>query len=251
MQSAISVLIYSYNSEPHMSECIESAQLLTDSVIVIDMGSNDGTRSIAAHKKIRVVTVPHYAYVEPIRMLGIQEVKTGWLLILDADERVTEELATEIKEKITDSGYTNYQIPRKNIFARKKWLQHGGWYPDYQSRLIKQSAIGDWPAKIHATPIIQGKAGVLTNPMLHYFHGTVENMVSKTAVYEAIEAELLHEAGRGSSTFIFFRKFLGELYRRLIRHAGWKDGMVGVFESVYQAYSKTITYLFLYEKQKA
>lgn len=251
MQPSISVLIYTYNSEPHMSECIESAQLLTDSVVVVDQDSNDGTKSIAAHKKVKVVTVPHHNYVEPIRMLGIKDVKSDWILILDADERLTEELAAEVKETLSTTKFTSFQVPRKNIFARKKWLQYGGWYPDYQTRLIKRTALVDWPQKIHAMPVIEGQSGVLINPMLHYFHGTIENMVSKTVLYEAIEAELLYDAQRKSSTFIFFRKFLGELYRRLIQHAGWRDGMIGVIESVYQAYSKTTTYLFLYEKQKA
>lgn len=247
----MTVLIYTYNSEPHMSECIESAQLLTKSVIVVDMGSGDGTKSIAAHKKVKVVTVPYHIYVEPVRMQGIEAVKTDWFLILDADERVTEELAAEIKEKIASTEFTSYQVPRKNIFNRKKWLEFGGWYPDYQTRLIKHSAIKNWPKKIHATPVIDGAQGRLTNPMLHYFHGTIENMVSKTAIYESIESNLLFDAKRKSSTLIFFRKFLGELYRRLIKHAGWRDGMIGVIESFYQAYSKTTTYLFLYEKQQA
>jgi hypothetical protein len=202
---------------------------------------------------IAVVQVPHHIYVEPVRMAGIREVKSGWIYILDADERMTGELAVEITKSVSNdqSPITNYRIPRRNIFARTKWLQYGGWYPDEQIRLMKREAVKDWPAKIHATPMIEGEQGILMHPFLHYFHGDLESMVNKTAVYEEIESELLLNAKRSVSTRVFFRKFFGELFRRLVKKGGWRDGTLGVVESMYQAYSKTVTYIFLYEKQKA
>jgi hypothetical protein len=72
--------------------------------------------------------------------------------------------------------------------------------------------------------------------------------LEKTAVYEDIESRLLLDAKREVTTPIFFRKFFGELYRRLLKKAGFMDGSYGIIESFYQAYSKTITYLMLYEK---
>ena len=74
-------------------------------------------------------------------------------------------------------------------------------------------------------------------------------MVEKTLLFEDIESDLLYEANKKVTIFTFFRKFLGELYRRLIKHPGFMDGTVGIIECIYQAYSKTITYLFLYEKK--
>ena len=72
-------------------------------------------------------------------------------------------------------------------------------------------------------------------------------MVDKTAVYESIEADLLHKANRPVTTATFFKKYFGELFRRLIRHTGFLDGPYGIIESIYQAYSKTVTWLLLYE----
>jgi glycosyltransferase involved in cell wall biosynthesis len=250
MESQVTVLIYTYNNQSHISDCIDSARLISDQIIVVDQNSQDGTEHIAQQKKVKLVRVPHHMYVEPVRMHGIAQVKEGWILILDADERITKDLAYEIRQKLSKGSATHYQIPRKNIFAYKTWMAHGGWYPDYQTRLIKRSSIRDWPVKIHSTPVIDGASGTLVSPMIHYFHGDLSSMVNKTVVYEEIESELLFNAKRAASTPIFFRKFLGELYRRLIKDAGWKDGTLGVIESMYQAYSKTVTYLFLYEKQK-
>lgn len=250
----ITVLIETYNEERNIAECIKSAQLLTQTVIVVDMQSTDHTVDIA--KKMGTAVIPfdsHPLYVEPAREFGIKQVKTDWVMILDADERMTKELADEIKA-VTDFNRfqpistTYYKIPRKNIFGAKKWLQHGGWWPDEQMRLIKISAFKRWPTNIHSTPQIDGKMGHLTEPFLHYFHGDIESMVEKTLIFEDIESELLYKAERQASTPTFFRKFLGELWRRLLKNKGFMDGKIGIIESIYQAFSKTITYLFLYEK---
>ena len=91
--------------------------------------------------------------------------------------------------------------------------------------------------------------GTLRNSLLHFFHTDLSGMVKKTVVYEAIEAALLYEARRSVSTTTFMRKYVGELYRRLFKTAGFLDGPYGVIESIYQAYSKTITWLMLYEKR--
>ena len=74
-------------------------------------------------------------------------------------------------------------------------------------------------------------------------------MVKKTVIFEDIESNLLLKAKKTSGTKTFFRKYLAELYRRLIKNLGFLDGPFGIIESIYQAFSKTITYLFLYEKQ--
>ncbi|MBP7967293.1 glycosyltransferase family 2 protein [Candidatus Woesebacteria bacterium] len=253
MSPSITVVIHTHNEEKNIDECIQSAKLLTKDIVVIDMESKDHTRDIVKKKNIRIINFPFSTYVEPARKFGISQTKSDWIFILDADERMTAELAAEILKTITDFSltYTFYKVPRKNIFGRKKWLKHGGWWPDHQIRLIQKKSFQNWPEKIHSTPEITGTMGFLKNAFLHYFHGDIESMVSKTMIYENIEAELLYKAGRTVKTITFYRKFFGELFRRLIRSRGYLDGTVGIIESIYQAYSKTITYLYLYEKKKS
>ena len=129
--------------------------------------------------------------------------------------------------------------------AGTRWV-----YPDNVIRLIKKKSFVKWPTRIHSTPIINGEMGYLFEPLTHYFHSDIPGMVQKTGVYENIEADLLFDAKRDVSTPILFRKFFGELNRRLILKLGFADGTVGIIESLYQAFSKTITYIFLYEKYK-
>jgi len=248
----ISVIIHTRNEESNIKDCIASAKLLSNSITVIDMESRDKTASIARKESVIVKSFPYSQYVEPAREFGINQAQTDWVFILDADERMTKELSEEVISIIQyfqENSPTHFFIPRKNIFGKRKWLKHGGWWPDEQIRLIYKPSFISWPKQIHSTPTIKGQKGKLQNSLLHYFHGNIHQMVEKTMIFEDIESDLLFQAGKKVHTLTFFRKFLGELYRRLVKHRGFLDGQVGIIESVYQAYSKTITYLFLYEKQ--
>lgn len=264
-ETNITIIIHTFNEESNIQECIESAKLLTGHIIVIDMGSEDNTVTIARNNGAKIFTFPFSHYVEPARKFGIEKADTDWVFILDADERITEELAKEIaartdsvedpdvasggKTELVNENITAYKIPRKNIFGRKKWLKHGGWWPDYQIRLINKKYFEGWPNEIHSTPVINGNIGYFNNPFLHFFHGDFEKMVEKTIIFEDIESDLLYKANRKVKTSTFFRKFLGELYRRLFKNLGFLDGTIGIIESIYQAFSKTVTYLYLYEKK--
>ncbi|MFH0773094.1 MAG: glycosyltransferase family 2 protein [bacterium] len=247
--NTISVLIQTHNEEQHIEECIASAKFLSNNVVVVDMESTDKTREIAQKNGAVVATYPFSHYVEPGRSFGLQQIKSDWVFILDADERITPDLASEIKSAIQNTDNTHFKVPRKNMFGGKKWLKHGGWWPDEQIRLIKLSAFQSWPTNIHSTPHINGEMGYLNMAFLHFFHGNMDRMVQKTLVFEDIESNLLFAAHRPVSILTFFRKFFGELFRRLIQRGGFLDGTVGIIESIYQAYSKTITYLLLYEKK--
>ncbi len=248
----ITVIINSHNNEDLISDCIASARLLAEKVIVVDMQSTDRTIEIARHLGAKVHSFPPSRYVEPARMFGVDQASTEWVFILDTDERITTTLAAEIKDALagtTNKHPTHFRIPRQNMFAHTTWLKHGGWWPDHQVRLIKKNALRSWPARIHSTPDITGSSATLNSPLIHYFHTDVSGMVKKTIIFEDVESDLLYSAGRKVSVLTFFRKYCGELIRRLILKQGFRDGVYGWLESIYQAYSKTITWLYVYEKK--
>lgn len=251
----ISVLIYASNDEQNIARAVTSAKLISPHVIVVDIGSTDLTASRAKAEGARIHSVEHVKFVELVRMNGIREVRTDWFFILDSDEVITLDAADEIRRVISSTDERTatigaYRIPRKNIFGSTRWLKHGGWWPDYQTRLIRTRSLKDWPSVIHAVPVIEGQVVHLTHPLLHYSHGNFHAMVEKTIIFEGAESDLLTRAGRPSSTIVCMRKFLGELNRRLILSLGFLDGSAGITESIYQAFSKTITYLLVYEKSR-
>src|SRR3990167_2051269 len=131
---AISVIITSFNDQENIKECIDSAKLLTTSVFVYDLKSTDLTAQIAKKSGATIVGEKYVRYVELIREKTVKETPGDWVLLLDTDERLTEDLAQEIKKTLKRTSYSHFKIPRKNIFGRKKWLKHGGWWPDEQIR---------------------------------------------------------------------------------------------------------------------
>lgn len=248
-KNSITVVINAYNEERNIEGCIKSAHLLTDDVVVIDTSSIDRTADIAKRLGVVVYRQPYSRYVEVSRKYSIGKAKGEWVLLLDADERLTIDVASEIKKTLQKTKHTHFKISRKNFFAGK-WLRHGGWYPDHVIKLINKSSFIDWPPRIHTAPNMRGECGLIKNSIIHLSQPNLEHMVSRTIVYEDEESKLLFEATRAANTSVYFRKFFGELYRRLFKGMGFFDGTYGIIESIYQAFSKTITYIFLYEKNQ-
>lgn len=250
MADKVCVVIQTYNEAHNITDSIESARLLTENIIVVDTQSTDPTIPLARSQGATIYEHPYTQYVEPVRNFAIEKGNADWVFLLDADERMTPELATEIINTIASTTHSYFKLPRKEYFARKQWLQHGGWWPNQIIRLIKKDAFIEWPAAIHSTPHIKGTGGLLKNAILHYSKNDYGVVVEKTTLFEDMESNLLFKANKPVNTPTFFRKFLGELYRRLFKKAGYKDGTIGIIESIYQAFSKTITYLYLYEKKQ-
>lgn len=245
----LTIVIHSYSSSG-LVDCVKSALLVTKNICIIGEEKRVDVKKFLSQYKIRVVPFPNRGIVEPARNFGIKQANTTWVFLLDADEVITPELVLELKQAVRNKSYGFYQVPRREILFHSHWLKYGGWYPNYQTRLIQRSKFVQWPAFIHSTPVIKGEKGILHNPILHYSQNSISEMVNRTIVFESNEADLLYKAKRKTSVVVFFRKFFGELYRRLIKRLGFLDGTYGIIESIYQAFSKTITYLFLYEKSR-
>lgn len=256
MNNNLTIIIHSYKSSNDIQDCIDSAKLLTDNLVVVEMESEETKKTMSIIEKNGIkekYIVTHTGYVESHREFGIEKAKTPWVFLLDADERITPKLAKEIisRDPQNDDSITYYEVPRKEIVFGRYWLKHGGWWPNFQTRLFKKDALVSWPKAIHSTPVFKGKKGMLTNYLLHYSQKDFEAVVDKTINFQLKEADLFYQSGVKTNTLNFFRKFLGELLKRLIKNAGFLDGRIGVIESIYQAFSKTITYLYLYEKSRS
>ena len=122
--------------------------------------------------------------------------KNDWILSLDADERISPELAKEIQSSIINhkSSVDGYWIPRKNIIFGK-WIEHTGWYPDYQFRLFKKGK-GKFEEKhVHEMIKLEGEAGKLESPIIHYNYENISHFLKKTLLYTENEANQLTEKG--------------------------------------------------------
>lgn len=240
----ISAIIVAKDEENMIADCIRSVHFC-DEVIVIDTGSKDKTVDIAKKEGASVVHKQMTDYAE-IRNFGKEQAKTGWILYVDADERVTEELRKSISAVTADTSYAAFRLKRKNFY-----LGNHEWpYTEKLERLFRRSALQKWEGKLHESPKIDGRVGDIDGFLLHYTHRNLSEMVRKTLIWSKIEAELRYDAGHPPMTWWRFPSVMGRaFFNSYITQSGWKAGGVGIIESLYQAFSIFITYARLWELQ--
>lgn len=246
----ISVNVIARNEEDDIGGCLKSARLLADEVIFVDMESSDQTKKIAQGLADKVYSHPQTGYVEPARNFGIEKCSGDWVFILDADERITPELAKVLKKKAlqADDNLGAIAVARKNINFGF-WLKRGGWWPDYQVRFIRKKSFIDWPKEIHSFPKIKGEIVNVDVPFVHLAIKNIEEMLERTIRYSEKEANLLFEAGKKTNLLLMVRRMAGEFWRRGIKNKGLLDGPAGIIQVIYQTFSVFITQARLWEKQ--
>ena len=245
----LSVVIIAKNEEEKIADCIDSVDW-ADEIILIDSGSDDKTKEIAKNMGVQVFDVAGGSY-DKWRNECIKYAKADWIFYIDADERVDEKLKKEIISRISDenSPFNAYAIPRRNFILGRE-MKHGGWWPDYVKRLFRMSALKKWTGELHEEPVFDGNMCYLTNPLIHIKHKYLSEMVEKTNKWSRIEAEMLYQSNHPKMTWWrFFRIMVTELWYRLIIKKGFMDGVEGVIYSIYQMWSRFITYAKLWEMQ--
>ena len=180
---------------------------------------------------------------------GARVSKGDWLLYVDSDEEVTQELKEDILRAIDANEFPAWAIPRRNKFLGHP-MRWGGWYPDYVLRLMKKDSLKGWFGELHEQPLIDGEVGHLEKSLLHDSHRNLHDMVEKTNKWSEIEAGLLYKSGHPKMNFFrFCSAGFREFWKRGVVKLGFLDGTVGVIEVIYQVYSRLITYAKLWEKQ--
>lgn len=251
----ITAVILTKNEEKMLPGCLKSLDWV-DEVLVIDADSIDKTVDLAQKHHGRVVNHPFVSFADA-RNVGAKECTSEWIFYVDADERVSDELKTEIlkirslrEDRVRGDEYQGYRIPRKNILLGK-WHQHGGWYPDYQLRLIRRQALKEWRGDIHESALIDGAVGTLREPLVHHTHRSIKDGLLKSAEWSGIEASIRFKSGHPPvRKFGVVRMTIEEFLRRYLFLGGWQDGMEGFLEAMIQALNQFLIYARLWELQR-
>src|SRR3989344_2818323 len=169
----LSVVLATFNEENNLEECLNSVKDLADEIIVVDVSSTDRTVEIAKKFGARTKITTNKPIFHINKQLAIDLSSKDWILQLDADERVSPELAKEIMKVLKssvlslESKVNGFWIPRKNWFLGR-FLMKGGQYPDYTLRLYRKGK-GRLPQKdVHEQALVEGSVGYLKEPLLHY-----------------------------------------------------------------------------------
>ncbi len=249
----LSTLILAKNEEEMIEDCLSQLSF-ADEIIILDQNSTDKTVAIANKFTDKVFSSKSEALDESRNELA-QKAKGEWLLYVDADERLTPELVNEIKSIVNGSGKAGsnvtaaYYIPRRN-FILGKWLKHGGWWPDYVPRLFKRENFPGWQGAIHESPKVNGKAGRLNSPINHLTARSMDLMLTKSAKWAKLEAELYAKSNAPKVSQIKVLKFsLKEFVRRYFIKLGFLDGKVGFMAAAYQALHNAMILTYLWEIQ--
>lgn len=183
------------------------------------------------------------------RNLGAKKASGNWLLYVDSDEEVTNNLKKEILEAAASNNSAAFAIPRRNIFLGHE-MHWGGWSPDYVIRLIKKDSLVRWYGDLHEQPEIKGRVAYLKARLIHTSHRNLTEMVDKTNKWSEIEARLLYNSHHPRMNFFRFTSAaFREFWYRAVVKLGFLDGTPGVIEIIYQVYSRLITYSKLWELQ--
>ena len=130
-----SVVIITLNAAQQLEACLQSAAF-ADEIVVVDSGSSDATAEIALKYGARVIVQPWLGFGRQ-KQFAVSQASHDWVLCLDADERVSDELRASIIATLRQPGFTAYQMPRCNRFMGR-WLRHGEGYPDWSLRLFER-----------------------------------------------------------------------------------------------------------------
>ena len=226
-----------------------------DRVIVIDHGSKDGSRELLAeHPAVELIDAPKgEGLIEDIRRLGLSRVEEGWVLVLDLDERVTDELKMEIDSLLRqDPEESGFRIPFRH-YLLGRWLQHGGW--NDRHLWLFRAGEGDYiPGLIHSDAIVEGSVGDLAGKVLHFAHPTIHDFLSRMNRYTSQSADALARGEVGglrkrkilpASRLSWTRASASMFWVRYIKDRGYRDGMPGFIVAVLLA-----AYIFI-EQSKA
>lgn len=249
--SNISAVIVAKDNPPFLTKTLDSIQSWVGEIVVVDIGLiKEAKEKISTYKKVKIIPMDPVPYVEQIREQTKRLTKFNMLLFLDPDEIIPPTLAKILQENIEKTDYI--KIPRKNIIFGK-WIQHSRWWPDYQTRFFRKSAV-IWPTSIHKQPQTIGNGLVLEateqNSIEHINYSSIDEYMLKALRYAKSEARELNESGSPLTLSTIVKKSLSEFISRFFAEDGYKDGMHGFVLAMLQLLYSFLVYFYYWELKK-
>jgi glycosyltransferase involved in cell wall biosynthesis len=226
---ALSVIVITWNEEKNIRRCLESVRW-ADEIILVDSFSTDRTQELA-RSFTRKIFQHEFDGDIPQRQRGFREASGEWLLYLDADEEVSEELGAQIRGVIgTPGGADGYYLSRRSkIFG--KWIQHGGWSPDLTFRLFRRGKVIPEPAEVHGGFTVGGEKGTLSGTLYHYTYDSIQEYLAKMNDYTSLQvsSKLPGPDRAGHAAWKILLSPLSHFFRKYVSTRGYRDGVRGLF----------------------
>lgn len=242
MRDRLSAVIITYNESQNIKACLESVGW-ADEIVVVDSFSTDDTVRICYEYTQKIYQQPWPGYGSQ-KNFGIGKASGDWILILDADERVSPDLKQEIQtvmDKPLGTDIVAYEIPRKNYFWGR-WVRWAGQYPDYQIRLFKKGKARYNDKKLHENLIVEGKVSRLNSPIEHYSYRSLSHWLHKLNTYTRLmEEEQSSQRKRVTGFDLFFRP-VSTFIKMFILRKGYRGGICGIIISAFASFFTFLKY---------
>jgi glycosyltransferase involved in cell wall biosynthesis len=242
---AVSVIITTYNEEVNIAECIESV-LWADEILVVDSFSTDRTVEIARAYPVKLLQREYFGSAAQ-KNWSLDRVENEWVMVLDADERVTPPLAREILGLMAGTPRAlGYSIRRRNIVFDRE-IRHSGWSTDKVIRLFHR-AQGRYPnRRVHADLDIPGPVPTLRHALLHYTYRSLKQYIEKLMNYAEWGAAQAFREGRRAGFVELGVRPLYRFIRTYFLQLGILDGFHGLVVCGLQAYGTFLKYVILWD----
>jgi (heptosyl)LPS beta-1,4-glucosyltransferase len=238
----LTAIVLSYNEAEHIQDCLKSLAF-ADERIVFDSISTDKTVELARNAGARVIQHKFENYAAQRNAALAAASNTDWVLFVDADERISPELAEEIRQVLMSRSAVAYRIPRHNyIFGRL--TKGAGWYPDYQSRLLKLGK-AKYENPVHEVLAIDGELGTLENPLIHHNYKSLAHFLSKQRKYVRYDAQTMFDEGIKPKPQNYILQPLRHFRWRFFELKGYSDGWHGLRLSALMAWYEFRKYVIL------
>ncbi len=224
----LTAIVLTYNEADNIADCLKTLRF-ADRIIVFDSYSTDDTVAIAQAFGADIFQHVFENYAEQRNAaLEAADEMTDWVLFVDADERISDALAAEVRNTINLPEYAGWRLPRHNyIFG--VLTKGAGWYPDYQTRLLRVGqAHYDTRRHVHEVVKLFGAEGTLRNPIIHYNYQDVAQFLEKQERYTNMAAQNLRAQGIRPQPQNYILQPLRHFYWRYITLGGYRDGWHGL-----------------------
>lgn len=248
---SLSVAIITLNEQDAIAACLQSVAW-ADQIVVIDSGSTDDTVAICRRMGASVESADWPGYGAQ-KNRAIARCTGDWVLSLDADERVSDELRREIEAAIaSEAGNVGFRIPRLSSYCGKT-IRHSGWWPDHVTRLFRNGSARFSDDPVHERLLVDGPVGTLKRPLLHESFVDLDEVLDKLNRYSAAGASRMHASGRRASLLSAIGHGIWTFVRTYFLQAGFLDGREGFMLAVSNAegtYYRYLKLMLLHERKR-
>ncbi|MDH3974504.1 MAG: glycosyltransferase family 2 protein [Deltaproteobacteria bacterium] len=241
----LSVTIITLNEEDNIRDALESVKWAHE-IIVVDSGSTDSTVDICREYTDKVIYNP-WPGMNGQKAFAKEQASCGWLLNIDADERVSPELEVKIKTMLEKGPeYDGYFIPRR-VWYLGSWIDHSGWYPDYTLRLFKRDR-GRWAGTDpHDKVVVEGTTSRLKEDIHHFTYKNVTDHINTMNRFTAVAAGEYEKKGKRAGFFNLVLRPPFTFFKKYILKQGFRDGLPGFVIAFSSAYYVFLKYVKLWE----